>query len=254
MASLLKMDIKDLFKKKSKDSSKAQGSSAVNGVVIKRILIVIILFAIVFGAYYFFFLPTIGKQEIQIKQIAKWEQQVISCNSEIYNLEKNIQLLIEESDKKGGLFVSDEEFENFYAELTEATVRNGLTIRGIERGEVVPVRAPSATDESSYDYNYENSAIPCGEGSKYSTATANATNTSSQDCEGGATECAPIAYYKMLVSYEITGPFGSYLEFRNIIANQKKIVNIENETIIKNIEKPGQITAKATVSLVKNSS
>jgi len=254
MASLLKMDLKDLFKKKSKDPSKDQGSSAANGTVIKRILIMIILFAIVFGAYYFFVLPTIGKQEAQIKQIAKWEQQVTSCNSEIVNLEKNIQLLKDESNKKGGLFVSDEEFENFYAELTEATVRHGLTIRGIERGAVVPVRASTAGVESSYDYNYANSVIPCGEGSKYSSAIKTVTNTSSQDCEGNETECAPIAYYKMLVSYEITGSFGRYLEFRNIIANQKKIVNIENETIIKNDEKPGQITANATVSLVKNSS
>ena len=215
MASLLKMDIKDLFKKKSKDSSNAQGSSAVNGVVIKRILIVIILFAIVFGVYYFFILPTIGKQEDQIKQIVKWEQQIISCSSEIANLEKNIQLLKDESDRKGGLFVSDEEFENFYAELTEATVRNGLTIRGIERGAVVPVRASTVVDESNYDYNYENSSVPCGEGSKYSSAIKNVTNTSSQDCEGDETECVPIAYYKMLVSYEITGSFGNYLDLRS---------------------------------------
>jgi hypothetical protein len=69
------------------------------------------------------------------------------------------------------------------------------------------------------------------------------------DCQGD--ECNPIAYYKMTVSYKIQGSFGNYLNFRNILANKKKIVNIEEENIAKTANSNG-ITAEATVSLVKN--
>ena len=65
-------------------------------------------------------------------------------------------------------------------------------------------------------------------------------------------ECKPIAYYKMSVSYEIEGGFTNYVNFRNILANKSKIVNIENEEIKKNENISGLIKATATVSLVKN--
>jgi hypothetical protein len=41
------------------------------------------------------------------------------------------------------------------------------------------------------------------------------------------------------------------LKFRNVIANKSKIVNIEKEKIDTSEDTPGQINAKATVSLVK---
>ena len=56
----------------------------------------------------------------------------------------------------------------------------------------------------------------------------------------------------MSVSYEIEGGFTNYVNFRNILANKSKIVNIENEEIKKNENISGLIKATATVSLVKN--
>ena len=56
----------------------------------------------------------------------------------------------------------------------------------------------------------------------------------------------------MSFSYEIEGGFTNYVNFRNIIANKPKIVNIENEEIKKNENISGLIKATATVSLVKN--
>ena len=60
--------------------------------------------------------------------------------------------------------------------------------------------------------------------------------------------CKEIAYYKMLVDFEIKGTFANYIEFRNIIASEKNIVNIESEEILRD---KLNIIAKATVSLVK---
>ena len=70
-------------------------------------------------------------------------------------------------------------------------------------------------------------------------------NFEDPNAEGG-----PIAYYKLMVNFEITGSFTNYLKFRNVIANKNKIVNIESEKIDTD-ETPGQIVAAATVSLVK---
>ena len=64
--------------------------------------------------------------------------------------------------------------------------------------------------------------------------------------------CGNVAYYKMLVDYEITGSFQDYLKFRNILSNQPKIVNIEKEEISTLENSGGKIIAKAQVSLVRN--
>ena len=61
----------------------------------------------------------------------------------------------------------------------------------------------------------------------------------------------PVAYYKLMVYFQITGSFTNYLKFRNVIANKSKIVNIEKEKIDTSQDTPGQIIAAATVSLVK---
>ena len=57
---------------------------------------------------------------------------------------------------------------------------------------------------------------------------------------------------KMSVKYEIEGGFSNYVNFRNVLSNKPKIVNIEEETISKSEDSGGAIKAKATVSLVKN--
>ena len=55
----------------------------------------------------------------------------------------------------------------------------------------------------------------------------------------------------MLVDIEIRGSFENYIQFRNLIANEKNIVNIESEEVLRDIENQSEIIAKATVSLVK---
>jgi len=251
---MLDFDLGSLFKKK--DSSGPDGKSGdktpIDKTVIKRAIIVSVLFVIVFGAYFFLLKPVLNKQENQIIQAAEWKKQIQSCKSEIINLKESIGVLKSESTLKGGLFVSSDEFENFYAELTEATINSGLRILDITRGAEIPVRLSNdGTEESSYSYTPVSVNVPCEKGSIY------ASNGSSQelgfveaDCEGE--QCAPIAYYKMTVSYKIDGSFGNYLQFRNILANKEKIVNIELEDIKKTDDGSGRVTAIATVSLVKN--
>ena len=62
--------------------------------------------------------------------------------------------------------------------------------------------------------------------------------------------CEIIAYYKMFVDFEIKGTFTNYIKFRNIIASEEKIVNIENEEILRDADVKTNIIATATVSLI----
>ena len=254
MAGMLDFDIGNLFKKK--DSSGPDGKpgekTPIDKTVIKRIIIVSVLSVIVFGSYFFLLKPVLNKQENQIIQVTEWKKQIQSCKSEIVNLEENIGVLKSESTLKGGLFVSSDEFENFYAELTEATINSGLRILDITRGEEIPVRLSNdGTEESNYNYTPVSASIPCEKGSNYANdGISPEIGLVDPDCQGE--NCNPIAYYKMTVSYKIDGSFGNYLQFRNILAKKEKIVNIELEDIKKTDDGSGRVTAVATVSLVKN--
>ena len=55
----------------------------------------------------------------------------------------------------------------------------------------------------------------------------------------------------MFVDYEIRGTFENYIKFRNIIASEKNIVNVETEEILRDNDIKSNIIARATVSLVK---
>ncbi len=251
---LLDFDLGSLFKKKEDSSSgekKKSQKGKIDRTVIIRIVIGVSLILLLVVLYYFFLKPILTKQLTQIEQVKVWQQQIQSCEAEITNLTANIENLKNESQLKGVLFVSDDEFENFYAELTEATIKNGLRIINIERGEEVPVRInEEEQEESSYDYTPLNANVSCEQGSKYAGMANNSSNqTVDPNCEGD--NCGPIAYYKMSVEYEIKGGFGNYVSFRNVLANKAKIVNIENESIDKDPESNG-IVAKAKVSLVKS--
>ena len=251
---MLDFDLGSLFKKK--DSSgpdrKPGEKTPIDKTVIKRAIIVSILFVVVFGAYFFLLKPVLNKQENQIIQANEWRVQVQSCKSEIKNLNESIDVLKSESSLKGGLFVSSDEFENFYAELTEATINSGLRILDITRGEEIPVRLSNdGTQVSNYNYTPVSVSIPCEKGSIYaSNGSGTELGLVDPNCQGE--DCGPIAYYKMTVSYKIDGSFGNYLQFRNILAKKEKIVNIELEDIKKTDDGSGRVTAIATVSLVKN--
>jgi len=254
LAGMLDFDIGSIFKKKdsSGPDGKAGEKTPIDKTVIKRAIIVSVSFVIVFGAYFFLLKPVLNKQENQIIQAAEWKNQIQSCKSEIVNLNESIDVLKSESSLKGGLFVSSDEFENFYAELTEATINSGLRILDITRGSEIPVRLSNdGTEESNYSYTPISVSVPCEKGSIYAiNGSSSAQGQVDPNCQGE--DCGPIAYYKMTVSYKIDGSFGNYLQFRNILAKKEKIVNIELENIKKTDDGSGRVTAIATVSLVKN--
>ena len=113
MASFLQMDIKDLFSKK-KDSNKKVNNSNIQKILIKRIFVILLLLILIFISYWFLLKPRFEKQAIKIQELSQWKDQIISCDQENKDLNDKLTKLNHYNEEKGKLFVSDEEFEDFY--------------------------------------------------------------------------------------------------------------------------------------------
>ena len=265
MASLLKMDIKDLFK--SKKTNNEGAGSEVNKILLTRLSLIILLLIILFIGYWFYLKPKNELQQFKINQLENWEQQLINCDIEIESLRKKEVSLIEYKNQKGKLFVTSEEFENFYSDLTNATVNYELRILDITRLEEEQVFANDTDINFALKNNMSNNdevinldGISCAENLDQSlqdllynqNQTYTEETSNNENCENNNSEnCQKVAYSKMLVNYEIRGDFMNYIKFRNNIASEQKIVNIEKEEILEDVDEPGFIIARATVSLVK---
>ena len=85
MASLLKMDLKDLFKKKDKTNN-ADKNPSVKGIIIKRFIYILLLILIFSLAYFFYFTPKIAEQERKKYRLLNWETQIEVCKKGIDEL------------------------------------------------------------------------------------------------------------------------------------------------------------------------
>ena len=254
MASLLQMDIKDLFSKKKKSNNKVNNSNT-RKILFKRLFVIFLLLILIFISYWFILKPRIEEQAKKIHELNKWVDQIIFCDQENKKLNDELTKLTHLNEEKGKLFVTDEEFENFYAKLYKATGNLNLQIMDVTRKEETPIYV----SDSNLTQNvvYDDQIIPTSCSENFDSFLVNTdidSNTSfNQDsCEqNNEGICKQIAYYKMLVDFEIRGSMKNYLTFRNIIASEKNIVNIESEEILRDDNIKTNIIARATVSLVK---
>ena len=251
MASFLKMDIKDLFSKK-KNSNKKVSDSSTQKILLKRIFLILLLLILIFISYWFLLKPRLEIQEIKKHELSQWKNQIIICDQENKDLNDKLTKLKHFNEEKGKLFVSDEEFEDFYSKLYEATGNLNLQIMDVTRKEETPIYVSDSNSTQNIDYNNQIITTSCSENFDTSLVVTNSDSniSSNQDtCEqNNEGICKEVAYYKMLVDFEIRGSMDNYIEFRNIIASEKNIVNIESEEILRD---KSNIIAKTTVSLVK---
>ena len=254
MTSFLQMDIKDLFSKK-KNSNKKVSNSNIQKILFKRLLVILLLLILIFISYWFILKPRIEDQAKQLYELNQWKDQIIFCDQENKKLNDELRILTNYNEEKGKLFVSDEEFEDFYTKLYQATGNLNLQIMDVTKKEETPIYVSNSNLPQNVVYNDQIITTSCSENFDAFLANSNIdSNTSSiQDsCEqNNEGICKEIAYYKMLVDFEIRGTMENYLNFRNIIASEKNIVNIESEEILRDNDIKTNIIARATVSLVK---
>ena len=254
MASFLQMDIKDLFSKK-KDTNKEVSSSNIQKILFKRIFVILLLFIFIFISYWLVVKPRFEKQAIEIHELSQWKDQIVFCDQENKVLKDKLTKLIHYNEEKGKLFVSDEEFEYFYATLYEAAGNLNLQIMDVTRKEETPIYVSDSDTVQNVEDIEQITTTSCSENfytlvdnSNINSNTSSNQNNCEQNNEGN---CKEIAYYKMFVDFEIRGTFENYIKFRNIIASEKNIVNVETEEILRDNDTKAHIIAKATVSLVK---
>ena len=206
------MDVKDLL-------SKLKGSQAIFSD--KKMLI---KFGIIFGAivifliiYYGHFNKIFQDQKKQIEEMKDNETETNRMIEEEANLEAEIKNLKPKFSEKTALFHTNAEFENFMMTMDDIAKKYGLSVDDIHREEKVPVHGPNT----------------------------NVQNT------GGQNSGTPL-YFKLPVTWKISGTYLGYLKYRREISANKKHIHFHKETIVaQENARPGEISAEGTISIVQ---
>ena len=206
------MDVKDLL-------SKLKGSQAI--FADKKMLI---KFGVIFGAivifliiYYGHFNKIFQDQKKQIEEMKDNETETNRMIEEEANLEAEIKNLEPEFNEKTSLFHTNAEFENFMMTMDDIAKKYGLSVDDIHREEKVPVHGPNTNVQNTGE---QNSGTPL--------------------------------YFKLPVTWKISGTYLGYLKYRREISRTKKHIHFNKETIVaQENARPGEILAEGTISIVQ---
>ena len=164
---------------------------------------------------YFIYLPTQEELRINNEKIS----QIEILRSEITVLENRIvkaQVDLDEAEKeyerRTKLFHTDKELEDLYGHISMLAMKNQLMVTKIEKGVENPIF--DETQSSICDRNL-----------------SNADNTDDFNMQE-APQLKKVAYYEFLVYLEISGNYNNYTNFRNGLAELKKIINIMRESVV----------------------
>jgi hypothetical protein len=212
LSSLKDMDVKDLL-------SKLKGSQAIFSD--KKMLT---KFGVIFGAivifliiYYGHFNKIFQDQKKQIEDMKHYETETNRMIEQEVDLEAKIKNLEPQFNEKTSLFHTNAEFEDFMMTMNDIAEKYGLSVDVIHREVRVPV----------YDLN-----------------------TDTQNTEG-QNSGTPL-YFKLPVTWKISGTYLGYLKYRREISRTKKHIHFHKETIVvQENARPGEILAEGTISIVQ---
>ena len=212
LASLKNLDVKEIFEK-------IKGDGLADILKNKKLLI---KFGIICGSilillvfYSFWIAPIVNKQKAQIKIMNENKINTDEFLQNIDELEATVKKLEPNYKKSSKLFHSRKEFEDLYQNITNYATINGLRIDSVSKGEPQPV-AP-AQDSSEQTENSENNS--------------------------------QVLYYKIPVTYKISGNYLGYLKFRRALSKSKKVINFDKEIITVDAT-TGSILSEGTISIV----
>ena len=154
---------------------------------------------------YFVYIPT--QKDLQIKndkiaQIETIKFEIATLSSEIIAGNEKLALAQVEYERRSALFHTDKEMEDMYGQISLLAMQNKLTVTKIQKGTEIPVFADGSC-ASSNNLDDESEPMP-----------------------------RKVGYYEFVVDLEISGNYNFYTSFRNGLAQLKKIININNESII----------------------
>ena len=222
LAALKNLDIKDLL-------NKIKGAGLGNILQDKKILI---KFGLGFGSilifliiYYVFVSPVISEQKAKINIMDENQNKIDEYLANIDTLEASVKKLEPKYKKSSKLFHSRKEFEDLYQNITNFAAINGLKIASIAKGEPQAIEVNQNPED--VNQNPEDA------------------NQNPEDTNQNST----VLYYKIPVTYKISGNYLGYLKFRRALSKSKKVINFDKEIITVEAAS-GNILSEGTISIV----
>ena len=168
----------------------------------------IILFLII---YYSILNPMVNKRKLKLDDMNKKKEEIAKYESNIKKTNKTIKKLTPEYKQYSTLFHTKAEVEGLYQTLSYYAGLNGLVISSIKK------EVPAAVSKASAPAKKKKKKKKGKKKKK-----KKATKTKSAD---------NVAYYKIPVTFEITGNFLGYIKFKRALSLSKKMLNFDKESI-----------------------
>ena len=229
LASLKNLDVKDIL-------GKIKGGGLADILKNKKLLI---KFGIVGGSililliiYSFFVKPKIDVQKAQINIMNENKIKTDEYLKNIDDLEATVKKIEPNYKKSSKLFHSRKEFEDLYQNITNFAMINGLKIASIAKGE------PQAVDSNQNSEDANQNPEDANQNPEDANQNPEDTNQNST-----------VLYYKIPVTYKISGNYLSYLKFRRALSKSKKVINFDKEMITVDAAS-GNILSEGTISIV----
>ena len=167
----------------------------------------IIVFLII---YYAILNPMVNKRKIKLDDMNKKKEEIAKYESNIKKTNKTIKKLTPEYKQYSTLFHTKAEVEGLYQTLSYYAGLNGLVISSIKK------EVPAAVSKASAPAKKKKKKKKGKKKKKKATKTKSADN---------------VAYYKIPVTFEITGNFLGYIKFKRALSLSKKMLNFDKESI-----------------------
>ena len=167
----------------------------------------IIVFLII---YYAILNPMVNKRKLKLDDMNKKKEEIAKYESNIKKTNKTIKKLTPEYKQYSTLFHTKAEVEGLYQTLSYYAGLNGLVISSIKK------EVPTAVSKASAPAKKKKKKKKGKKKKKKATKTKSADN---------------VAYYKIPVTFEITGNFLGYIKFKRALSLSKKMLNFDKESI-----------------------
>ena len=219
----MNIDVGEFFKNLfSKKKESKEGASITSSEKIKSKTPLLIggavgVILIVFLIYFLIFRPKLIEQKEQLAKKENYQKELVQLQSDLKKQQKRLDTINKKFSGKVKLFHTDAEVEELYETLSTLALEYKLTVSKLERDKEVPV--------------YKN--------------TNNSENNNQKN------ENKQIDYYKILVTYQVTGNYLRYMNFKESIANMDKIVHFEKEEIKVMPKKKGIVVADGVLSVIR---
>ena len=187
----------------------------------------IIVFLII---YYSILNPLVNKKKLQLNEMNQKKEETAKFINEIKSKKNKIKKLTPTYEKYSTLFHTKAEVEGLYETLSYYAGLNGLVISKIEKKDSKGVTKAQALEEASKDKKKKKKKKKKASKKKGS---------------------ENMAYYKIPVTFEITGNFLGYIKFKRSLSLSKKMLNFDKESIkVVKGDTTGAIKVKGLLTIV----